>query len=133
MGILDRLKSKKEKHDNKKKQRTIVTNLEKICGDDKETYEALRGTMYLKPKKIGMLSDEAEKKAKEFEKQGNTLKAKLWYESAGRLAIYEGDVSKVKKYFEKCAKLSPDSSYLILRNPDKAVKRAQEYYQKYLT
>jgi len=107
--------------------------LEKICAGDKESYEALSRTMYLDPRKIGTSSVDVAKKAKEFEKQGNTLKAKIWYEIAGRLAIYEGDVAKVKEYFGKCTKLSPNSAYPILKNPEKAVKKAQEYYQKYLT
>jgi len=133
MGLLDKLRRRKEKQKESMKQETAVSDLDRICADDKECYEALRGTMYLHPRKLGISSADAEKKAKVFEKQGDTLEAKVWYETAGRLAIYEGDVAKVKKYFGKCAELSPNSVYPILRNPEKAVKKAQEYYQKYLT
>jgi len=132
MGLLDRLRRKKLEERPKKMQKTTVTDLEKLCEDDKETYEALQKAMYLDPRKIGMSSAEAAKKAKEFEKQGSTLKTKLWYEAAGKLAVYEGNVSKVKEYFGKCAKLPPNSDYLILKNPEKAVEKAQEYYQRYL-
>jgi hypothetical protein len=48
------------------------------------------------------------------------------------LAIYEGDAEKVAEYFGKCEKLLPQKSYPILKNPEKAVAKAQDYYQKYL-
>ena len=133
MGLLDRFRKKKEKPKESLKQEKIVSDLERICGDDKETYEALRWTMFLYPQKIEISLTDAVKKAKESEKRGDTLGAKMWYEIAGGLAIYEGDVTKVKEYFGKCAKLSPNRSYLILKNPEKAIERAQEYYKKYLT
>jgi hypothetical protein len=133
MGLLDKLRRKKAKPKEVIKKDTTVTNLEKICGDDKECYEALRDTMYLDPRKIGTSLVDAAKKAKEFEKQGDTLEAKTWYKTAGGLAICERDVAKVKEYFGKCAKLSQNEDYPILRDPEKAVKKAQEYYQKYLT
>ena len=133
MGLLDRLRRKKEKQEQGMSQRTKITDLEEICRDDKESYEALRNTMYLDPRKIGTSLVDAAKKAKNFEKQGNTVIAKMWYELAGGLAIYKGDVAKVKEYFGKCAKLSSDSDYPILKNPEQAIKKAQEYYQKYLT
>ena len=60
------------------------------------------------------------------------VEARIWYEVAGGLAIYEGDVEQVKKYFSKCKELSPNSAYPILEIPEKAVGKAQEYYRKYL-
>lgn len=116
-----------------KAKEPVITNLEKICGDDTESFEALKETMYLDPKKVETSLDDAVKKAKEFEKQGDTLKAKIWYEIAGGLAIYEGDAAKVSEYFGKLAKLVPENSYPILKNPEKEIKKAKEYYEKYLT
>jgi len=133
MGLLDRFRRKKETQKDIMKQEIIVSDLEKFCVGDKESYEALQKTMFLDPRKVNTSLADAAKKAKEFEKQGDNLKAKIWYEIAGGLAIYEGDASKVKEYFGKCEKLSPNSAYPILRNPEKAIKKAQEYYQKYLT
>jgi len=133
MGLLDKLRRKKGKHEESQKQGTFISDLEKTCADDKESYEALRGIMFLDPRKIDTSLADAMKKAKEFEKQGDTLKAKIWYEVAGGLAIYQGNSVEVKEYFGKCAKLSPTSVYPILRNPEKAIRKAQEYYQKYLT
>lgn len=139
MGFLDRLKGKKteEKAEEKaeeqptKQVETVATSLESICSDDREAYEALYHTMLLDPRKTEVTMKEAEEKAKDFEKKGDTLKAKIWYELAGGLAIYKLDVKNVKKYFSKCAKLSPNTSYPILKIPERALAKAQEYYQKH--
>ena len=137
MGFLDRLRGKKAKEKAEEEQPTkevkeVTTSLESVCSDDREAYEALYKTMLLDPKKAEISMKEAEEKAKDFEKQGDTLKAKIWYELAGGLAIYKGDVKKVKKYFSKCTKLSPNTPYTILKIPERAVAKAQEYYKDYL-
>lgn len=131
MGLLDRFRKKKEKKTNVEAVKTM-TELEQLCGDDKETYEALLNTMFLDPRKIETPMKDAAKKAKKFEKEKEPLRAKIWYEIAGGLAIYEEDVKKVTEYFSKCEKLSPETKYPILKNPEKAVAKAQEYYKKYL-
>ena len=133
MGILDKLLGRKKTEEKSpEKVEETTTELEKFLADDKETYEALQGIMLLDPKKVEVSMKEALEKAKEIEKQGDTLRARVWYEIAGGLAIYEGDVKKVKEYFNKCAKLSPNIEYPILKNTEKAVQKAQEYYRKYL-
>ncbi|MBX5327784.1 MAG: hypothetical protein QHH18_02515 [Candidatus Bathyarchaeota archaeon] len=48
------------------------------------------------------------------------------------MAIYEGDVKRVVEFFSAAEKLSPNARYTILKNPEKAVAKAQEYYKKYL-
>jgi len=120
----------------RKKEEKVVTEvkkteLEELCGDDKETYEALLSTMFLDPREIRTSIGEAEEKAKEFENSGDRLKAVTQYQIAGRLAISEGDVEKVKKFFGKCQELS-ETDWPILKIPEKAVAKAQEYYKKYL-
>ena len=109
-----------------------LTELKKICGDDQETYEVLSNAMFLDPRKIDVPMNTAVEKAKKLEKAKDRVRARMWYEIAGRLAIYEGDVKKVTEYFGKCEKTSPDIKYPILKNPKKAVAKAQEYYKKYL-
>lgn len=133
MGLLDFFKRKKKKEENKIKieSQRSMTELEKLCGDDKETYEALLDTMFLDPRKVGVSVKEAAENAKKFEKEKDLIKARVWYQIAGGLAIYEGDVEKVVEYFSKCEKLS-GASYPILKNPQKAVAKAQEYYEKFL-
>jgi len=135
VGLLDKFRKKKTKEHTLTKQTKRVeeaTNLEKICADDKESYEALRESMFLDPRKLDVPMKDSVEKAKSFEKQGKKVEARIWYEVAGGLAIYEGDVEQVKKYFSKCKELSPNSAYPILKIPEKAVSKAQEYYGKYL-
>jgi len=133
MGLLDFLKrkDKKEKVETVAEPTKQLTELEQLCGDDKETYEALFNTMFLDPRKIGISMKEAAENARKFEKEKDLTRAKVWYQIAGGLAIYEGDVEKVVEYFGKCEKLSGEN-YPILKNPEKAVAKAREYYEKFL-
>jgi len=108
------------------------TELEQLCEGDKETYEALINTIFLDPRKIGTSMKEAAENAKKSEKAKDFTRARVWYEIAGGLAIYEGNVEKVVEYFSASEKIPPDRKYLILKNPEKAVAKAREYYEKYL-
>ncbi len=113
-------------------QEIPVTDLENICGADKEVFTALWHTMFLDPRKIKATLTEAAKKAAEFEKSDTNM-SRTWYHIAGGLALWKGDTEKVKKYFDKCAKLAPEMGYeTILKIPEKAVEKAQEYYKKFL-
>ena len=133
LGLLDKFrKKKKEKEKADVESTQVMTELEKLCGDDRETYEALLNTMFLDPRKIDASMKEAVKNAKKFEKAKDSLRAKIWYKIAGGLAIYEGNVKKVTEFFSKCEKISPGTKYLILKNPETAVVKAQEYYKKHL-
>ncbi|MEM3442433.1 MAG: hypothetical protein QW667_04840 [Candidatus Bathyarchaeia archaeon] len=133
MGLLDIFRRRKGKKEEKAPTASRKpTELEEFCGDDKETYEALLDTMFLDPRKIGTTMKEAAENAKKFEKANDLTKARLWYQIAGGLAIYEGNVKKVVEYFSECERLSPNKKYSILKNPEKAVAVAQEFYKKYL-
>ena len=133
LGLLDRFrKGKKEEKNFAIEQPKIVTELERLCGGDKEMFEALFHTMFLDPRKVKVSMKEAVENAKKFEKAKDYVRAKAWYEVAGGLAIYEGDTEKVKEFFGKCEKISPEAKYSILKNPEKAVAKAQEYYKKHL-
>jgi len=129
MGLLGRFRKKRETLQVKEAKK-ITTDFEEFCGKDKDVYEALYKLMFLDPRKIKTSMSEAEEKAKLFEKQKDVQEARIWYDIAGGLAIYEGDVEKVKKYFGKSAKLSSEMGYPILKIPEKAVKKASEYYRK---
>ena len=131
MGVLDRLRRKKKEMTviiDKK----IVTDLERLCGDDKETFEALIHTMFLDPRKVKASLKEAVENAKKFEKAKDILSARIWFEIAGGLAIYEGNVKKVQEFFSEAEEVSSDMKYPILKDPEKAVAKAQEYYKQYL-
>jgi len=129
LGLLDRFRKKKKINIETKK---TITELEQLCGDDKETYEALLNTMFLDPRKSGTSMKEAAENAKKYEKAKDLVKARMWYEIAGGLAIYEGNVKKVLEFFSEIEKISLDTKYTILKNPEKAVAKAQEYYKQYL-
>ena len=129
MGLLDRFRKKAEKKQVEEVKK-ITTDFEEFCGKDKDVYEALHKIMFLEPLKIKVSMSEAEEKAKLFEKQKDDQGARMWYDIAGGIAIYHGDVEKVKKYFGKSARLSSESEYPVLKIPEKAVKVASEYYRK---
>jgi hypothetical protein len=135
LGFLDRFKKKEPEKEAKPlegvKSTKSPTELEQLVGD-KEVYEALMSSMFLDPTRIDVSMKDAVTNAKKFEKAKDYVRAKVWYEVAGGLAIYEGDTEKVKEYFGKCEKISPETKYFILKNPEKAVAKAQEYYKKHL-
>ncbi|MEM2118592.1 MAG: hypothetical protein QW840_00520 [Candidatus Bathyarchaeia archaeon] len=108
-----------------------VTELEQFLADDKEVYEALYHAMFLDPRKIGISIGEAVEKAHDFEKEGKMDRAREWYEFAGRMAIYEGNTRKVVEFFREAERIS-GKKYPILKNTEKAVAKAQEYYKKQL-
>jgi hypothetical protein len=113
-------------------EKPTMTDLEEMCGEDIEVYKALFETMYLEPRKIKYTIDQALERAKEFEKDKNAHRARVMYDIAGGLAIYEGNVAKVKLFFGKSAKLNPDYPYPILNVADRAVAKAKEFYEKHL-
>jgi hypothetical protein len=110
---------------------TNLTTLEQICGTDKDTYQAL-SYMFLDPRKIDVSMKDALDKAKKAEKEKDLTSARMWYEVAGGLAIYDGDTEKVAEYYGDAERITGEK-YLIVNNPDKAVAKAQEYYKQYLT
>ncbi len=110
-----------------------LTDLEKVCGEDKEVYKALWHTMFLDPRKFGMTIEEAAEEAADLEKKGDIVQANVHYHIAGGLALWKGDTAKVKQYFGKCAELSPEMDYkLVTKIPERAVAKAQEYYREHL-
>jgi hypothetical protein len=132
LGLLDRFRRKKKEQKIQVKSEKSLTELEGICGGDQETYESLSNAMFLDPRKIDVSMDTAAKEAKKLEKAKDLLRARVSYEIAGGLAIYEGDEKKVIEYFSRSEEISPEIKYPILKNPKKAVAKAQEYYKKYL-
>ena len=133
MGILDRLfrKKREEKAVKESYKYKEPTDLERICSDSPKLFEALKETMFLDPTKIEVSFEDAISRAKELEKSKDKLRAAVWYRIAGGLAIYEGNVSKVKECFTRYAKLT-GVNLKILEVADEAVKKAHEYYKKYL-
>jgi len=132
MGLLDRFRKKKVEKISAESTK-ITTELEKLCGNDKEIYEALLNTMVLDPRKIGTPLKEAVENAKKAEKEEDSAIAREWYRVAGSLAIYEGNAKKAAEFFTEAQRIFPDEKFPFLKNPEKAVAKAQEYYKKHLT
>ena len=128
------MEKKSEKGKDKSKAGAVasadLTTLEQICGTDKELCQAL-SYMFLDPRKIDVSTKQAADKAKKAEKEKDLVGARMWYEVAGGLAVYEGDTKKVVEYYGGAQRVTGEK-YLILNNPDKAVAKAQEYYKQYL-
>jgi len=131
MSALKRLR-RRQKEEEVKVDAQKMSDLEQLCGGDEETYEALLNTMFLDPRKVSLSIGEALENAKKLEKAKNPFRARIWYEVAGGLAIYEGDPQKVADYFAAAERVS-GMHYTILKNPKKAVAVAKEFYQKHLT
>jgi hypothetical protein len=124
---------KKEKAETAGPEQPGITDLERRCSDDKEVCAALQQTMFYDPRKIPTSLDEAAKKAAGFEAEGDKQQARMWYHIAGGLALWKSDPAKVKQYFGKCADLAPDMGYkAIVRMPERAVQKAQEFYKEQL-
>ena len=132
MQFLNRFRRRKKREEGlpKKESSSSIeeTDLKKICSDDHEAYEALFDTMFLSPQSMGSTSDEVAEKAEEYMRKGDTVGAAVNYRITGGLAIYEGDINKVKKYFSKYSELT-GKKLKILEIPERAVKKAREYYE----
>jgi len=108
-----------------------TTELEQFAADDKELYAALYHTMLLDPRKVTFSMTEALENAQTAEKEDKPDRATEWYEMAGRLAIYEGNAKKVVELFREAERVS-GRKHLILKNTERIVAKAQEYYKAHL-
>ena len=133
MGILGWLRRKEKRRVDVEEKKSSEAeraepDLKEICKDDPEAYEALYDTMLLSPELIGKSSGEVAEEAEKQEEKGDIFGAAAKYRIAGGLAIYEGDIEKVKEYFGKYAEIS-DRNMKILEIPKRAVEKAREYYR----
>lgn len=129
MGIMDRFRRKETKVQTQSVK--MLSELEQICGEDKETYMALYHTMFLYPKRIHYTVKDAVENAKRYERERNLGRARIWYDIAGGIALYEGNSKKVAEFFSEAGKLS-GLDYPIVNRAEKAVAVAQVYYKKTL-
>lgn len=131
--MVRRLFKKKREMEGLEAEEEKMTDLESICGNDKKAYNALRHTMFYDPRKVKVTMKDAAKRAADFEERGDRELAKTWYHVAGGLALWKGDVKKLKQYFGKCAELAPEEEYeMITKIPKRAAEKAQDFYKKFL-
>jgi hypothetical protein len=132
LGIFGR---KKKKAETEIKQKTL---LEELCKDDKELYETLNHTLLLNPDQsmaegIQFNID----KAQEYEKNKDATKARIAYQAAGEISLYEDKLTQAQKFFKKAAEVDPGYAhrgifeyYSNKDNAERALAVAQEYYAK---
>jgi hypothetical protein len=124
-------KSEKKAEEARVENVAKISELDQLCGSDKDLYEALQHVMFLDPRKIGESMKDAAAKAEQFENVEDFGSARIWYDIAGGLAIYEGNAKKVVEFFTESERLS-GMKYPILNRAEDAVAKAQEYYRKHL-
>lgn len=133
LGIFGR---KKEPEEKKVEEKTL---LEELCKGDNELYRALSKTLLLNPeltKKAGEMDARVER-AQEYEKNKDYVRARVEYQVAGQLALFEGKKAEAQKFFKKAAEIDPaypDKSIFEFlakkENAEKAITVAQEYYAR---
>lgn len=138
MGLLDLFRRKKKAEGKEKSESIGKSSLEELCGNDHELCYTLSRTLFLhptRPQTKGL--DSYVKKAKDYEKKKDFLRARIEYQVAGELALYEGKLTEAQRFFKKCAELEQDPEYkkifeyyLQKENAEKALKIAQEFYAR---
>lgn len=144
LGFFRRKKKTEKRETEKKKEKTSKSTekslLEELCEGDTELLSVLSHTVLLNPTK---LSEEEKssytEKAQEFEEKKDFLRARINYQAAGEIALYEGKLKEVQKFFRKSAELESNPEYKKIfayyskkANAEKALKIAQEYYARTL-
>ncbi len=129
-----RSKKKAEEKETKNPERTLLDDL---CGDDCELKDIPSRTLLLNPT-IAVHGGGIEShvtKAQEYENNQDYLKARIEYQIAGQLALYEGKLDEVQKWFKKAMEVDSDSPYRNVfqffaetTNAARALSIAQQYY-----
>jgi len=137
LGIFKRRKEKTEEMVEKKVEEKTL--LEQLCKGDTELYTALSRILLLNielTKKVAEMDARVEK-AQEYEKKQDYVRARIEYQVAGELALYEGKTAQVQKLFKKAAEIDPaypnrDVFEFLAKkeNAEKAIAIAQEYYAR---
>lgn len=133
MTPLSFFRKKKEKKTSEPRGKSL---LEELCKGDAELLSALNHTVLLDPSRLQEEGiDVFIDRAQEFEKNKDLLRARINYQAAGEIALYEGKLAQAQKFFKKCAELEADPEYKKVfkyyskkANAEKALKVAQEYY-----
>lgn len=138
LGFFRKKKEPEKKREEKKAKSTELSLLERLCGDDTELLTVLSHTVLIDPGRLrveGM--DFYIGKAEGFEKGKDLLRARINYQAAGELALYEGKLKQAQKFFKKCEELESNPEYKKIFayfskkvDAEKALKAAQEYYSQ---
>ena len=115
-----------------------ITLLDSLCAGDKELLQTLSRTLLLNPEttvKEGI--DYHTEKAQAYEKDQKLRNARIEYQVAGEIALFEGKLQQVQKLFKKAAETEPDYEFKKAfeyfnkkENAERAIAVAQEFYTK---
>ncbi len=143
LGFFRRKGKEKETTETKKETQKAQkaepkTLLDELCKNDKELHEALSRTLLLNPESVTKEGIETHaQKAEEYEKDQRNTYARIEYQVAGQIALHDGKLPQMQKYFKKAAEIEPDSPYKKAfeylskkENAEKAIAVAQEFYSK---
>jgi len=130
--------SRKKQKETVTAQQTQKTLLEELCGDDKELYEVLSRTILLNPERIEKEGINSYlEKAQEFEKAGDYVKARIAYQAAAEISLYDGKLAQAQKFFKKAVELDPKGPYRKVfeyfnekENAERALAVALQFYGK---
>ena len=105
-----------------------------LCGNDIDLTEALSRTLFLNPGRIEASIEELEEQALELDKKGDILRARINYETAGRLALAKSDIESVRRCFSRSADLETNEHLIkifriLASEAVEAVEAAKKYYQ----
>lgn len=130
--------TEKMKEAPKTKKPPQKTLLDELSGGNTELHEALSRTLLLNPETL--VKDGADfyaNKAQEHEEAQNLRDARIAYQVAGEIAMYEGKMAQVQKFFKKAAEVDPECPYKNAfeylskkENAERAIAVAREFYKK---
>lgn len=133
-GIFKRKKKVKEAEETAEKRL-----LDELCKGDVELRDVLSRTLLINPRmseEAGGIDSHA-KRAQEHEKKQEPVRARIEYQLAGELALYEGKLAQIQKYFKKATEVDPNypqknvfEFFVKKENAEKALAVAQEYYAR---
>ena len=126
----------KKKETPKTKQPAQKTVLDELSRGDVELREALSRTLLLNPETV--VKDGADfyaSKAQEHEEAQNFRSARIAYQVAGEIALYEGKMAQMQRLFKKAAEVDPECPYRDAfeylskkENGERALAVAKEFY-----
>jgi len=127
-----------EKEPKEKPKPEVKTLLDELCKNDIELCEALNRALLINPESVTKEGIESHaQKAEEYEKDQKSTNARIEYQVAGQIALHDGKLPQMQKYFKKAAEIEPDSPYKKAfeylskkENAEKAIAVAQEFYAK---
>lgn len=133
MGLFRKKKEKPVQHEPEKQE---PVSLEKLCGDN-ELYKDMSFLVPSDPKRFKTIYKDAQTVkdalalATKYEKEGNLIKAKTYYERTARLSFYENDSKSLETSIIAFGRICGEEKYpKVLEDPKKAVEVAQKYYRK---